>query len=89
MQVGALEEAQTELTRALFLEPTLGIGHYLLGQVQERRKDPESAMRAYRNAINQRKHSGHDLIGHFPDLPRSNEAIAQAAQFRLAALSER
>lgn len=88
MQVNQLDEAKIELTRALFLEPTLGIGHYLLGQVNERRNDPEGARRAYRNAIQQRKAPTHDLIGHFPDLPRSNEAIAQAAQYRLAALSE-
>lgn len=89
MQAGAFDEARQELTRALFLEPTLAVGHYLLGQVQERRGDAESARRAYRNAIAQRRHETHELIGHFPDLPRSNEAIAQAAQFRLAALSER
>jgi chemotaxis protein methyltransferase CheR len=88
MQGNQLEEARTELTRALFLEPTLAIGHYLLGQVNERRDDPEGARRAYRNAVLQRKAPGHDLLGHFPDLPRSNEAIAQAAQYRLAALSE-
>jgi chemotaxis protein methyltransferase CheR len=88
MQVGQLDEAKLELTRALFLEPTLAVGHYLLGQVFERRSDADSALRSYRNAIAQRKQATHDLIGHFPDLPRSNEAIAQAAQFRLAALSE-
>lgn len=89
MQVGQLEEAKQELTRALFLEPTLAVGHYLLGQVHERRADVDGALRAYRNAIVQRKQPKHELIGHFPDLPRSNEAIAQAAQYRLAALSER
>ncbi len=89
MQAGAFEEAKQELTRVLFLEPTLGVGHYLLGQVQERRGDAEAARRAYRNAISQRRQPRHELVGHFPDLPRSNEAIAQAAQFRLAALSER
>lgn len=89
MQGGQLDEARTELTRGLFLEPSLAIGHYLLGQVNEQLKDKDSALRAYRNAINQRKQPWHDLIGHFPDLPRSNEAVAQAAQFRLAALSER
>lgn len=88
MQAKLLDEAKTELTRALFLEPTLAIGHYLLGQVNERRDDDEGARRAYRNAIAQRRAPHHDLIGHFPDLPRSNEAIAQAAQYRLAALSE-
>lgn len=89
MQGGQLDEARSELTRGLFLEPTLAIGHYLLGQVNEQLKDKDAALRAYRNAINQRKQPWHDLIGHFPDLPRSNEAVAQAAQFRLAALSER
>lgn len=89
MQVGQLDEARQELTRALFLEPTLAVGHYLLGQVNERRRDLDGSLRAYRNAIAQRKQPKHDLIGHFPDLPRSNEAIAQAAQYRLAALSER
>ncbi len=89
MQGGELEPAKLELTRALFLEPTLAVGHYLLGQVNERRGDNEGALRAYRNAISQRKQPKHELIGHFPDLPRSNEAIAQAAQYRLAALSER
>lgn len=88
MQASQLEEAKTELTRALFLEPTLVVGHYLLGQVNERRQDAEAARRAYRNAVQQRRAPAHDLIGHFPDLPRSNEAIAQAAQYRLAALSE-
>jgi chemotaxis protein methyltransferase CheR len=89
MQGGQLDDAKQELTRALFLEPTLAVGHYLLGQVNERRGDNEGALRAYRNAISQRKQPRHELIGHFPDLPRSNEAIAQAAQYRLAALSER
>jgi chemotaxis protein methyltransferase CheR len=89
MQGGQLDEAKLELTRALFLEPTLAVGHYLLGQVNERKADVDGALRAYRNAISQRKQPKHELIGHFPDLPRSNEAIAQAAQYRLAALSER
>ena len=89
MQGGQLDDAKIELTRALFLEPTLAVGHYLLGQVNERKGDRDAALRSYRNAISQRKQPKHDLIGHFPDLPRSNEAIAQAAQYRLAALSER
>jgi chemotaxis protein methyltransferase CheR len=57
--------------------------------VHERRGNPEAARRSYRNAIAQRKGPPHALLGHFPDLPTSNEAIAQAAQYRLAALSER
>ncbi len=89
MQAKDDEAARQEFTRALFLEPTLALGHYLLAQVHERREDPEAARRSYRNAINQRKGPPHALLGHFPDLPTSNEAIAQAAQYRLAALSER
>ncbi len=89
LQASRTDEAKTELTRALFLEPNLAIGHYLLGQVNERRGDPEGARRSYRNAIGLRKGTPHDLVGHFPDLPRSNEAVAQSAQYRLAALSER
>jgi chemotaxis protein methyltransferase CheR len=89
MQAGEPEVARQEFTRALFLEPTLALGHYLLAQVHEQRADPEAARRSYRNAMNQRKGPPHALIGHFPDLPTSNDAIAQAAQYRLAALSER
>jgi chemotaxis protein methyltransferase CheR len=88
MQAGQLEDAKVELTRALFLEPTLALGHYLLGQVNERRKDLEGARRAYRNAIKHRRAPEHELLGHFPDLPRSNEAVGQSAQYRLAAISE-
>jgi chemotaxis protein methyltransferase CheR len=88
MQAGQLDDAKIELTRALFLEPTLALGHYLLGQVNERRHDLEGARRAYRNAIKHRRALEHELLGHFPDLPRSNEAVAQSAQYRLAAISE-
>lgn len=88
LQADQLDDARTELTRALFLEPRLTLGHYLLGQVYERRHDAEAARRAYRNAIAHRKAPEHELLGHFPDLPSSNEAVAQSAQFRLAALSE-
>jgi chemotaxis protein methyltransferase CheR len=88
LQAGQLDAAKVELGRALFLDPTLTLGHYLLGQVLERKSDGEGARRAYRNAIAQRRAPSHVLVGHFPDLPKSNEAIAQAAQYRLAALSE-
>ncbi len=88
MQGKTLDRAKQELTRALFLEPTLALGHYLLGQVLERQHDPEGARRSYRNAVAQKKAVPHPMVGHFPDLPRSNDAIAQAAQYRLAALSE-
>lgn len=88
LQAGQLDTAKVELGRALFLDPTLTLGHYLLGQVLERKSDGEGARRAYRNAMAQRRAPSHVLVGHFPDLPKSNEAIAQAAQYRLAALSE-
>lgn len=89
MQANEDEVARQEFTRALFLEPTLALGHYLLAQVNERRGDADGARRSYRNAVSQRRGPPHALLGHFPDLPTSNEAIAQAAQYRLAALSER
>jgi chemotaxis protein methyltransferase CheR len=85
---GALEEAKLELTRALFLEPSLRLGHYLLGQVHERLGDLEGARRCYRNAARHHKAPAHRLLGHFPDLPQTNEAIAEAARHRLAALAE-
>jgi chemotaxis protein methyltransferase CheR len=88
MQANETEAARQEFTRALFLEPTLALGHYLLAQVHERRGDIEGARRSYRNAMNQKKGPPHPLLGHFPDMPTSNDAIAQAAQYRLAALSE-
>ena len=88
LQVGRLDEAKVELTRALFLEPQLSLGHYLLGQVLERKGDPEGARRAYRNAVAQRRHGLRKLLGHYPDVPESADAVTQAAQFRLAALSE-
>ncbi len=88
LQANAADEARAELTKALFLEPTLAVGHYLLGQVLESKGEAEAARRSYRNAMALKRSPTHDLIGHFPDLPRSNEAIAQAAQYRLAALAE-
>ena len=88
LQGNSLDEARAELTRALFLEPELAVGHYLLGQVLESKRDAEGARRSYRNAIALKRTPSRELIGHFPDLPRSTDAIAQAAQYRLAALSE-
>jgi chemotaxis protein methyltransferase CheR len=88
LQEGKLDEARSELQKALFLEPTLSLGHYLLAQVHEQKGDMESARRCYRNAVQQRRFSQRALLGHYPELPGSTDAIAQAAQFRLAALSE-
>jgi chemotaxis protein methyltransferase CheR len=88
LQEGKLEEARSELQKGLFLEPTLALGHYLLAQVQEKLGATEGARRSYRNAVQQRRYTQRALLGHYPELPGSAEAIAQAAQFRLAALSE-
>ncbi len=88
IQSAQYDAARIELTRALFLEPTLALGHYLMAQVQEQRGDFEAARRAYKNAIALRKASPHALLGHFPEMPTTNEAVAQAAAYRLAALSE-
>lgn len=89
MQAGAHQEARAELTRALFLEPTLALGHYLLGQVCERLSEVNAARRSYRNAVALKRAPQRALLGHYPDLPKSAEAIAQAAQYRVAALEEK
>ncbi|WP_224241347.1 CheR family methyltransferase [Hyalangium gracile] len=88
LQAGQLAEARSELSKALFLEPTLAIGHYLLAQVQERTKDREGARRSYRNAIAQLRFPQRPLAGHYPDIPDSPEAIARVARYALAALEE-
>ena len=88
LQAGQLAEARSELSKALFLEPTLAIGHYLLAQVQERTKDREGARRSYRNAIAQLRFPQRPLAGHYPDIPDSPEAISRVARYALAALEE-
>jgi chemotaxis protein methyltransferase CheR len=88
LQAGALEDARSELSKALFLEPTLALGHYLLAQAHERSADREGARRSYRNAIAQVKVPQRNLAGHYPDMPDSAEAIARAARYALAALEE-
>jgi chemotaxis protein methyltransferase CheR len=89
MQDSNLAEARSELSKALFLEPTLAIGHYLLAQVQERSKDLDGARRSYRNAIAQLRFPQRELAGHYPELPDSDDAISTAARYALAALEER
>jgi chemotaxis protein methyltransferase CheR len=88
LQAGELAEARSELGKALFLEPSLAIGHYLMAQVHERLKDHEAARRSYRNAISQLRFPQRPLAGHYPELPDSAEAISRAARYALAALEE-
>ncbi|WNG47976.1 tetratricopeptide repeat protein [Archangium minus] len=88
LQAGELAEARSELGKALFLEPSLAIGHYLMAQVHERLKDHDAARRSYRNAIAQLRFPQRPLAGHYPELPDSAEAISRAARYALAALEE-
>lgn len=87
-QANQFEDARTELTRALFLEPTLALAHYLLAQVLERVGDPAGARRGYRNAISQLRSVQRPLAGFYPDSPEP-DAIGRAARYALAALEER
>jgi chemotaxis protein methyltransferase CheR len=88
LQGGELGEARSELAKALFLEPTLAIGHYLLAQVQERSRDFDGARRSYRNAVAQLRFPQRTLAGHYPEMPESSDAISRAARYALAALEE-
>ena len=86
LQAGTLDEALAQLRKALFLEPTLALGHYLLAQVQERLGERESARRSYRNAVAQLRFPQRPLAGHYPDLPESPEVIGRVARYGLSAL---
>jgi chemotaxis protein methyltransferase CheR len=88
MQVNQYARARSELNKALFLEPTLALAHYLSAQVSERLGDPAGARRAYRNAISQLRFPQRPLAGFYPDLPESPELISRAARYALAALEE-
>lgn len=88
MQAGKPQDARAELSRALFLEPTLAIGHYLLAQVEERGGAHGPARRSYRNALSQLRFPQRPLAGHYPDMPDSEAALARAARYALAALEE-
>jgi chemotaxis protein methyltransferase CheR len=89
LQGSKLAEARAELSKALFLEPSLAIGHYLLAQIEERAGERESARRSYRNAIAQLRFPQRPLAGHLPDLPDAPDLIGRAARYALAALEER
>ncbi len=88
LQAGKTDEARAELNKALFLEPTLAIGHYLLAQVYERAKDHAGARKAYRNVVAQLRFTQRPLAGHYPDMPESVDSLSQAARYALAALEE-
>jgi chemotaxis protein methyltransferase CheR len=89
LQASQLGDARTEIGKALFLEPTLALGHYLLAQVEERSGEKEAARRAYRNALAQLRFKQRPLAGFYPELPDSPELITRAARYALAALEER
>jgi chemotaxis protein methyltransferase CheR len=86
LQAGCFDDALAQLRKALFLEPTLALGHYLLAQVRERLGDRESARRSYRNAVAQLRFPQRQLAGHYPDLPESPEVIGRVARYALSAL---
>jgi chemotaxis protein methyltransferase CheR len=88
LQAGKLEEARSELGKALFLEPTMALGHYLLAQVLERTGDRDGARRSYRNVVVQLRFPQRPLAGHYPEMPESPDAMMRAARYALAALEE-
>ncbi len=88
LQANLLDDARAELVKALFLEPTLALGHYLLGQVQERLGEREGARRSYRNAVAQLGLPQRVLAGYYPDMPESVETVVRAARYALAAVEE-
>jgi len=85
---GELPRARGELSKALFLEPTLAVGYFLLAQVEEKAGEREDARRAYRNALAQLRFRQRPLAGYYPDLPDASDVIARASRYALAALGE-
>ena len=85
---GELEAAAAELSRALFLDPELGLGHYFLGRCKERLGDLDGARRAYRNAMRafREARSPRRFLGFYPDLPADDGPFARAAESALRAL---
>ncbi|MGC3997962.1 MAG: CheR family methyltransferase [Anaeromyxobacter sp.] len=85
-----VEAAAQELSRALFLDPDLALGHYYLGRCREAQKDLDRARLAYRNAIDahQRRPDGkrQAFLGYYPDIPEDGGAFARAAEYALRAL---
>jgi chemotaxis protein methyltransferase CheR len=88
LQTQDFKEAKAEFGRALFLEPTLALSHYLLARTLEQAGEPDAARRSYRNALSQLKTLQRPLAGHYPDIPESTDALARTARYALAALEE-
>jgi len=90
LSCGQAEEAAQELSRALFLDPDLALGHYYLGRSREALKDLPRARLAYRNALDayKRRPEGkrQAFLGYYPDIPEDGSAFARAAEYALAAL---
>lgn len=85
---GEVRAAADALSRALFLDPDLGIGHYFLGRCRERLSDLEGARRAYHNAVRAFAEGKRPrrFLGIYPDLPEGGAAFARAAEGALLAL---
>jgi chemotaxis protein methyltransferase CheR len=90
LDAGDADGAARELSRALFLDPDLAIGHYFLGRCREAQRDAFRARLCYRNAVDawSRLPEGtrHPFLGHYPDLPGDGGAWARAAEHALGAL---
>jgi chemotaxis protein methyltransferase CheR len=90
LQGGELDLASMELSRCLFLDPDLSLGHYYLGRCREAQRDPNRARLAYKNAIEafRRRPEGkrQAFLGYYPDIPEDGAAFARAAEYALAAL---
>ncbi len=90
LQSGDLGGAAQELSRALFLDPDLALGHYYLGRCREAERDAARARLCYKNAIDayRRRPDGkrQAFLGYYPDLPEDGAAFARAAGYALAAL---
>jgi chemotaxis protein methyltransferase CheR len=90
LSAGDAEQAALELSRALFLDPDLSLGHYYLGRCREAQKDANRARLAYKNALEayRRRPEGkrQAFLGYYPDIPEDGAAFARAAEYALAAL---
>jgi chemotaxis protein methyltransferase CheR len=87
---GDAEGAAQALSRALFLDPDLVIGHYFLGRCREAQRDVQRARLSYTNAIKayQRNPGARrkPFLGYYPDLSEDGGALARSAAYALAAL---